>query len=115
MRLQGSFNDHKGLVEVFVDQTWRPLCSYGWSIEDANVVCTELGYNTALEAVNSTGEFGESRGPVWLEKLDCLNESSVRFCHSSPIGIHGCTSEYVPGTHCGIGKFFFFLSVSMNR
>lgn len=34
-----------GLVEVCEDNIWKKLCDGMWSVEDATVVCRQLGYS----------------------------------------------------------------------
>ena len=42
--MQGGSNDREGRVEICVNETWSTICDNGWSINDANVVCRQLGY-----------------------------------------------------------------------
>lgn len=44
LRLVDGSGPHEGRVEVCVNQVWGTICSIGWSNEDANVVCKQLGY-----------------------------------------------------------------------
>jgi hypothetical protein len=34
----------EGRVEICINETWSTICDNGWSINDANVVCQQLGY-----------------------------------------------------------------------
>ena len=36
---------HQGIVEVFYDGRWGPVCSRNWGSFAARVVCGELGFN----------------------------------------------------------------------
>ena len=46
VRLVGGGNEQEGVVEVCVDNIWGLIGETGWDIEDATVVCHQLGYNS---------------------------------------------------------------------
>ena len=46
MRLQDGTDISNGRVEVCQDGIWGSVCSSGWDLMDASVVCRQLGYNT---------------------------------------------------------------------
>ena len=45
MRFIGGNNDLEGLVEMCFFGVWGTICSDGWDITDADVVCRQLGYD----------------------------------------------------------------------
>ena len=50
VRLVNGNSQSEGKVEVFYNGTWGSVCHTNWDIQDANVVCTMLGYERAIDA-----------------------------------------------------------------
>ena len=46
IRLVHGLTDYDGTVEVCYRSSWITICDSQWSFEDAEVVCTQLGYST---------------------------------------------------------------------
>ena len=55
-----------GTVQVFYKDQWGTVCDKSWDIDDANVVCRQLGFYGADQAL-SGAHFGEGSGPVWMD------------------------------------------------
>ena len=55
-----------GRVEVSVDGEWDTVCDNNWNLDDATVVCQQLGYNGAWTAYYQPGE-----GLVKVEEPQC--------------------------------------------
>lgn len=69
---------------------WGTICDNNWDIQDAIVVCHQLGYLYAVAAPLSP-RYGEESGPIWLDNLHCLgNESDIFACEHSGFGSQSC-------------------------
>ena len=60
LRLVGGHSPHEGTVLIYHWSRWGRVCDEHWDIRDANVVCNELGYPGAKEAVTQS-RFGQGR------------------------------------------------------
>ena len=78
------------------------MCNLDWDLQDANVVCRELGYSGAVAAVyNATDKNGQGTGAIWMAGVDCKgNETSLFKCNQSKIGINYCGHDQDAGVIC---------------
>lgn len=44
VRLVGGLSELQGTVELCANNAWGTVCDDGWGSDDAEVVCTQLGY-----------------------------------------------------------------------
>ncbi|XP_068735812.1 scavenger receptor cysteine-rich domain superfamily protein-like [Montipora capricornis] len=96
IRLQGSTLPNAGRVEVFYGGVWGSISSYNWDMNDATVVCRQLGYQDGGEVALKNRVYGPFFGPVWLTNLHCTgNEKNVMECAHDVIGNK---SEEMPTT-----------------
>ena len=87
IRLQGSTLPYAGRVEVFYAGVWGTISSSNWDINDATVVCRQLGYSAGAEVALKNGVYGLVSGPVWITNLRCTgSESNVMECVHDGLG-----------------------------
>ena len=80
----------EGRVEIYYNDTWGTVCDDLWDINDARVVCRQLGYSSAVSAPQNA-RFGQGSGKIWLDNVQCQgDESSIVNCRRSPWGVHNC-------------------------
>ncbi|XP_038051810.1 deleted in malignant brain tumors 1 protein-like [Patiria miniata] len=103
VRLAGGNAPHEGRVEIFYRCNWGTICGGNWGIEEANVVCRQLGYTSATDAWRNA-HFGQGSGPILLTSAVCHGgESSIEQCNHDGWYNHGCRSHnYDVGVTCNV-------------
>ena len=91
LRLVGGSWPGEGRVEIYYNSSWGTVCDDLWDINDAQVVCRQLGYPSAVSAP-LYARFGRGSGRIWLDNVQCQgNENYIRYCRGSrPWGVHNC-------------------------
>ena len=83
VRLVGGNSSLEGRVEVFHLGQWGTVCDEHWDLDDAMVVCRQLGNLQAVEAPRSAF-FGAGSGPSWYYSLYCTGtERNLTECSKS--------------------------------
>lgn len=79
IRLSGGTSSLEGRVEIFHDNVWGSICDNDWGMDEATVVCNQLGFPLATVADRSL-EFGPGNGTIW-NNFDCEGyESNLIEC-----------------------------------
>ncbi|XP_019630260.1 PREDICTED: scavenger receptor cysteine-rich domain superfamily protein-like [Branchiostoma belcheri] len=100
IRLVGGNSSNEGRVEVFHDGQWGTVCDDGWGLEEAHVVCRQLGYPGATEA-RVRAEFGQGSGQIWLDDVACDgSETTISDCGHGGWGLHNCEHSEDAGAVC---------------
>ena len=86
---------------MYYNGTWGTVCDDHWDINDAHVVCRQLGFRYALNAYQDA-HYGQGTGPILFGDVDCLgSESLLISCNHRGVGNHNCDHSGDASVRCG--------------
>jgi hypothetical protein len=89
-----------GRVEIFYSGQWGTICDYNWDINDARVVCRQLGYPHAFTALRGS-DVPDGVGRIWLNGVGCTGrEQNLTNCYHRGWGNHNCDHSRDAGVEC---------------
>ncbi|XP_061843643.1 lysyl oxidase homolog 3B isoform X2 [Nerophis lumbriciformis] len=102
VRLKGGARLGEGRVEVLKGSEWGTVCDDRWSLQSASVVCRELGFGSAKEAMTG-GRMGQGLGPIYMNEVKCVgSEKSVWKCPFKNITSEDCQHTEDAAVRCNI-------------
>ncbi|XP_013393889.1 scavenger receptor cysteine-rich type 1 protein M130 [Lingula anatina] len=85
VRIRDGDTQYQGRVEIYHNGEWRRVCEEGWGINDAKVVCGQLGFEDAHAGHVNHNPRGT--GAFWLSDVNCAGtEDALNNCTSGGWG-----------------------------
>ncbi|KAI5625087.1 deleted in malignant brain tumors 1 protein-like, partial [Silurus asotus] len=111
IRLAGGSNSCSGRVEIYYNNQWGTVCDDNWDLNDAHVVCRQLGCGKAVSA-HQNAHFGQGSGTIWLDEVQCSgSESDITRCRRNGFGTHDCGHGEDAGVSCSGTENFYFMTL----
>ena len=88
-------------MEVYHNGEWGTVCDDGWDLNDAQVVCNELGYTKATAAIYNAFYGQRHNKKIWLDDLNCAGtEWTIVNCPHDGWGGYCRRTEDAAGVKC---------------
>ena len=105
VRLVNGSTKYEGRVEVYYKGVWGTVCDDYWDLNDAQVVCNEMGLGQAIAAQHNAF-YGRGSGPIWLDDVSCVGtEWTIGNCSHRTWGSHSCHHGEDASVKCTAGAY----------
>ncbi|TFK01285.1 Lysyl oxidase-like protein 4 [Platysternon megacephalum] len=102
VRLRAGAQVGEGRVEVLQHGQWGTVCHEKWDLLAASVVCRQLGYGSARQAL-AGAQLGQGLGPIHMTKVQCTGyERSLQECSFQEAAQSGCQHEADAAVRCNV-------------
>ncbi|KAK2546857.1 Deleted in malignant brain tumors 1 protein [Acropora cervicornis] len=104
VRLMGG-SLYYGRVEIFYNDQWGTVCDDAWDLNDAYVVCRQLGFPRLASSAYTGATYGQGTGPIWMDDVACSgSESHLYDCRHRGWGTHNCNHAEDSSVVCRYGS-----------
>ena len=102
LRLVGGDTENEGRLEVYYDGQWGTICDDSFNWVDANVLCSQMGFERAARLYYRAGAGrGDEAQPIWIDQINCPNgAASILDCEHNGWGEHNCEHREDAGVKC---------------
>ena len=113
IRLVNGPTNHEGRVEVNYNGVWGTVCDDGWDLNDAQVVCKQLGLGKPIAAQHGA-VYGQGSGQIWLDNVNCVGtEGTISSCSHNGWGSHNCGHGEDASVKCLGGNDCFNITITV--
>lgn len=114
VRLKGGWKVGEGRVEVLKNNEWGTVCDDRWNLQSASVVCRELGFGTAKEALTGA-RMGQGLGPIHMNEVLCSGqEKSLWNCPFKNITSENCHHLEDASVKCNVPYMGFEKTINIT-
>ncbi|OWF49695.1 Deleted in malignant brain tumors 1 protein [Mizuhopecten yessoensis] len=99
LRLVDGPSEMEGRVEVYHAGQWGTVCDDEWGMNNARVVCNQLGYSPL--GFKTEAYYGEGIEPTWMDSVNCKgNETRLIDCNFGGWQNENCGHSEDVGVKC---------------